>query len=110
MKRHGPDLPWGFGPSREAPRRYADNSCWKPNKTDTLLSFIDFHIHSADDHYVRWKWAVGSVAMWDNRATVHRVIPGTYEGERKGIRTTVFGEKRKFYYYWTLHRGRAIPA
>ncbi len=35
--------------------------------SDKLLEFIEYHIHSADDHYVRWKWAVGSVAMWDNR-------------------------------------------
>ena len=62
---------------------------------DKLLDFFDYHIHSADDHYVRWKWTVGSVAMWDNRCSAHRVIPGTYEGNRKGIRTTVFGEKRK---------------
>jgi hypothetical protein len=34
--------------------------------------------------------------MWDNRCTNHRVIPGTYEAPRKGIRTTVFGEKREF--------------
>lgn len=64
--------------------------------SDALLSFIDYHIHAADDHYVRWKWTVGSVAMWDNRCAVHRVIPGEYEaGSRRGIRTTVFGEKRK---------------
>jgi sulfonate dioxygenase len=62
--------------------------------TDKVLDFLAYHIHSADDHYVRWKWAVGSVAMWDNRCTLHRVIPGTYEGKRRGIRTTVFGEKR----------------
>lgn len=36
-------------------------------RVDKLLEFIEYHIHSADDHYVRWKWAVGSVAMWDNR-------------------------------------------
>ena len=29
------------------------------------------------------------------RCTLHRVIPGTYETVRRGIRTTVFGEKRK---------------
>jgi alpha-ketoglutarate-dependent taurine dioxygenase len=34
---------------------------------DKVLDFLAYHIHSADDHYVRWKWAVGSVAMWDNR-------------------------------------------
>ncbi|KAH8646908.1 alpha-ketoglutarate-dependent sulfonate dioxygenase [Xylariales sp. PMI_506] len=64
-------------------------------ESDKLLDFFQYHIHSADDHSVRWKWAVGSVAMWDNRCVLHRVIPGRYEGARKGIRTTVFGEKRK---------------
>ncbi|KAF7517218.1 hypothetical protein G7054_g13875 [Neopestalotiopsis clavispora] len=62
-------------------------------ESDKLLDFFQYHIHSADDHYVRWKWEVGSVAMWDNRCVVHRVIPGRYEGNRRGIRTTVFGEK-----------------
>jgi sulfonate dioxygenase len=38
----------------------------KKEESDKLLEFFRFHIHSADDHYVRWKWAVGSVAMWDN--------------------------------------------
>ena len=31
------------------------------------------------------------------RVTLHRIIPGNYpSGARRGIRTTVFGEKRKF--------------
>ncbi|EXJ89886.1 hypothetical protein A1O3_02953 [Capronia epimyces CBS 606.96] len=68
----------------------------KKKESDKLLEFLEYHIHSADDHAVRWKWAVGSVALWDNRATIHRVIPGTYEAPRKGIRTTVFGEKPYF--------------
>jgi hypothetical protein len=34
---------------------------------DKTLDFLAYHIHSADDHAVRWKWEVGSVAMWDNR-------------------------------------------
>lgn len=65
----------------------------KKLESDKLLDFLTHHIHAADDHYVRWKWAVGSVAMWDNRCTVHRVIPGRYKGNRRGIRTTVVGEK-----------------
>ncbi|KIW73313.1 hypothetical protein PV04_01444 [Phialophora macrospora] len=65
-------------------------------ESDNLLQFFEYHLHAADDHYVRWKWAVGSVAMWDNRCTVHRVIPGTYDASRRGIRTTVFGEKPFF--------------
>ncbi len=67
---------------------------------DKLLDFTNFHIHSADDHLVRWKWSVGAVAMWDNRCTLHRVIPGKYaSGTRRGVRTTVFGEKRKLESY-----------
>jgi len=66
----------------------------KKAESDQLLQFFKLHIHSADDHYVRWKWAVGSVAMWDNRVTIHRVIPGNYApNSRTGVRTTVFGEK-----------------
>lgn len=39
----------------------------KKAESDKLMEFFAYHIHSADDHYVRWKWEVGSVAMWDNR-------------------------------------------
>ncbi|KAJ5225019.1 hypothetical protein N7468_006244 [Penicillium chermesinum] len=96
-----------------------------PNETDNplifcldkILEFLAYHIHSADDHYVRFKWAVGSVAMWDNRCTLHRVIPGTYKGERRGIRTTVFGEKPYFdpesesrEQRWARERQNAGPA
>ncbi|KAF2494501.1 alpha-ketoglutarate-dependent sulfonate dioxygenase [Lophium mytilinum] len=70
----------------------------KKLESDKLLDFALQHIHAADDHLVRWKWEVGSVAMWDNRCTIHRVIPGKYApGTRRGIRTTVFGEKRKLF-------------
>ncbi|KAK3987786.1 putative alpha-ketoglutarate-dependent sulfonate dioxygenase [Cladorrhinum sp. PSN332] len=76
----------------------------KKYESDKLLDFFAYHIHSADDHQVRWKWAVGSVAFWDNRCTVHRVIPGSYEAPRRGIRTTVFGEKP---YYDPASEGRS---
>ena len=69
----------------------------KKVESDKLLEFANFHIHAADDLLVRWKWAVGSVAMWDNRTVLHRVIPGRYPaGTRRGVRTTVFGEKREY--------------
>jgi sulfonate dioxygenase len=38
----------------------------KKAESDALLQFLKLHIHSADDHYVRWKWEAGSVALWDN--------------------------------------------
>ncbi|KAJ4265018.1 hypothetical protein NW762_005261 [Fusarium torreyae] len=75
----------------------------KKVESDKLLDFFAYHLHSADDHYVRWKWSVGAVAMWDNRCVVHRVIPGNYETPRRGIRTTVFGEKP---YYDPASEGR----
>jgi sulfonate dioxygenase len=86
----------------------------KKAESDAIMQFLNLHIHSSDDHYVRWKWAVGSIALWDNvrvlengqlknqadreqRITLHRVIPGNYTlGSRRGIRTTVFGEKREY--------------
>ncbi|ORY17465.1 alpha-ketoglutarate-dependent sulfonate dioxygenase [Clohesyomyces aquaticus] len=69
----------------------------KKAESDKLLDFSILHIHAADDELVRWKWKVGSVAMWDNRAVLHRVIPGKYpSGSRKGVRTTVFGGKPSF--------------
>ncbi|KAF1851259.1 Clavaminate synthase-like protein [Cucurbitaria berberidis CBS 394.84] len=94
---------WGTGPNR--PPALNINSGFvtgfaelKKKESDHLVHFFDYHIHSADDHQVRWKWAVGSVAMWDNRCTVHRVILGTYQpGSRRGVRTTVFGEKPMLY-------------
>ncbi|KAI0893366.1 alpha-ketoglutarate-dependent sulfonate dioxygenase [Annulohypoxylon nitens] len=76
----------------------------KKHESDKLLDFFNLHLHSADDHSVRWKWEVGSVAMWDNRCVLHRVIPGSYEAPRRGIRTTVFGEKP---FYDPASEGRA---
>ncbi|KAJ5899497.1 alpha-ketoglutarate-dependent sulfonate dioxygenase [Penicillium taxi] len=64
------------------------------SNVDKLLDFALQLIHSADDHLVRWKWEAGSVAFWDNRCTLHRVVPGKYKEEtRRGIRTRVLGEK-----------------
>lgn len=45
----------------------------KKEESDKLLEFFRYHIHSADDHTVRWKWAVGSVAMWDNVSSLSSV-------------------------------------
>ncbi|KAJ5103985.1 hypothetical protein N7532_004514 [Penicillium argentinense] len=51
----------------------------KKVESDKILDFLAYHIHSGDDHAVRWKWDVGSVAIWDNRCTLLRVIPGSYD-------------------------------
>ncbi|KAH8130344.1 alpha-ketoglutarate-dependent sulfonate dioxygenase [Trichoderma asperelloides] len=66
-------------------------------ESDALMNFFRWHIHSADDHYVRLKWAPGTVAIWDNRAVLHRIIPTAYRGQpRTGVRTVTIGSKPKF--------------
>jgi len=68
----------------------------KKAESDKLYEFFINHLADAADHQVRWKWTVGSVAMWDNRISAHRVIPGKYKEKRRGVRTTVFGERPYF--------------
>ena len=51
----------------------------KKAESDKLFEFFVNHLTNPADHQVRWKWEVGSVAMWDNRVTAHRVIPGKYK-------------------------------
>jgi len=68
----------------------------KKAESDKLFEFFVNHLADAADHQVRWKWEVGSVAMWDNRVTAHRVIPGKYKEPRRSVRTTVFGERPYF--------------
>jgi alpha-ketoglutarate-dependent taurine dioxygenase len=46
----------------------------KKPESDKILDFFAYHIHSGDDHAVRWKWDVGSVAMWDNRSVTCFII------------------------------------
>lgn len=43
----------------------------KKAESDALLQFLNLLIHSSDDHYVRWKWQVGSIALWDNVKLLH---------------------------------------
>lgn len=35
------------------------------------------------------------IGLRHDSCTLHRVIPGAYKGPRRGIRTTVFGEKHE---------------
>ncbi len=41
---------------------------------------------------VRYRWAAGTVAMWDNRCTQHHVL-NDFEGERVVQRVTVMGDE-----------------
>jgi taurine dioxygenase len=44
------------------------------------------------ENTVRWRWRVGDVAVWDNRATQHRVVADFGDAARVLHRTTVRGE------------------
>jgi len=68
----------------------------KKAESDKMIEFLLNHLNDSPDHSVRWRWEVGSCAMWDNRVTCHRVIPGKYKEARRGVRTTIFGERPYF--------------
>ncbi|HSS10608.1 MAG TPA: TauD/TfdA family dioxygenase [Acidimicrobiales bacterium] len=43
------------------------------------------------EHTVRWRWRVGDLAIWDNRATQHYAIHDYGKAHRRGERVTVAG-------------------
>ena len=60
---------------------------------DSRRIFSIFQDHITQwENVVRWRWAEGDVAIWDNRATQHRAI-NDYETElRVATRVTIEGE------------------
>jgi len=62
-----------------------------------VMNFLREYLLFAADLTVKWKWAPGSVAFWDNRIIVHRALPGGYDTTlREGKRTAVQGERPFF--------------
>ncbi|MFW2336337.1 TauD/TfdA dioxygenase family protein [Ilumatobacter sp.] len=47
---------------------------------------------TSDEFVVRYRWSPGTVAIWDNRCTQHRVIHD-FDGERIIQRVTVLGDR-----------------
>lgn len=65
------------------------------DEANVLLNFLN---QQNVDHMatVRFRWKKGSIAMWDNRCTLHKPM-GDYLGVRREMfRTTVAGEKPVF--------------
>ncbi|MCF2531844.1 TauD/TfdA dioxygenase family protein [Yinghuangia soli] len=56
----------------------------------TLVRLLQGHVIRAENT-VRWSWRPGDVAMWDNRATQHRVVADFGDAVRVLHRTTVGG-------------------
>lgn len=55
-----------------------------------LIRLYQDHI-TIPEHTVRWRWRVGDVAIWDNRATQHYAIYDYGTAHRRGERVTVAG-------------------
>ncbi len=60
-------------------------------ESDALLQFLYRHLQSPE-FQVRFRWAKGSVAMWDNRAVQHYAVPD-YDQRRVMRRVTVAGDR-----------------
>ena len=61
-------------------------------ESDVLLPYLLQHVQRPD-FQVRFRWATGSVAMWDNRVTQHYAVPD-YTGHRRIMhRVTLTGER-----------------
>ena len=57
-----------------------------------LLDFL--YAHAIRDEFVcRFPWRAGSVAVWDNRCTMHRAV-NDYDGHRRHVRrVTLQGDR-----------------
>lgn len=57
-----------------------------------LLDFL--YAHATRDEFVcRFRWQAGSVAVWDNRCTMHRAV-NDYDGHRRHVRrVTLQGDR-----------------
>jgi taurine dioxygenase len=62
------------------------------DESDALLTFLLGHVQRPD-FQVRFRWAPGSVALWDNRCTQHYAVPD-YSGHRRLMhRVTLSGDR-----------------
>jgi alpha-ketoglutarate-dependent sulfate ester dioxygenase len=55
-----------------------------------LVSILQDHI-TLPENTVRWRWQVGDVAIWDNRATQHRAVDDYGSQQRVMKRATLVG-------------------
>jgi taurine dioxygenase len=67
---------------------------WTEAESKPLLDFL--HAHAIRDEFVcRFRWDAGSVAVWDNRCTMHRAV-NDYEGMRRHVRRVTLDGDRPY--------------
>ncbi|GIH93511.1 TauD/TfdA dioxygenase family protein [Planobispora siamensis] len=59
--------------------------------SDSIIRLIQDQV-TAVENTVRWRWAPGDVAVWDNRATQHRVVHDFGGRPRRLHRITIAGD------------------
>ena len=60
------------------------------DESDALLDFLDAHVAQPRFH-VRWNWAPGQLAFWDNRCTLHNPVNDYHGFRREMHRITLAG-------------------
>ncbi len=61
------------------------------SESDALLQYL-FEWSEQPEFHCRYRWSVGTVGMWDNRCTQHRVV-GDYNKVRRIERVTALGDE-----------------
>jgi taurine dioxygenase len=64
----------------------------RANESDALLKMLFDHAETPE-FQCRFKWQPGSVAFWDNRATIHHAMWDYYPLRRLAHRVTICGDK-----------------
>jgi taurine dioxygenase len=64
----------------------------KPSESEVLLKFLFAHA-GQPEFILRWRWAVGDVAFWDNRNTQHYAVADYLPERRTMHRATVNGDE-----------------
>ena len=63
------------------------------NDASALRTFLANHMNKPEDQ-VRWRWAAGDLAMWDNRVTMHYALADYLPQYRCMNRVTVVRDRR----------------
>ncbi|ODN76600.1 hypothetical protein L202_05257 [Cryptococcus amylolentus CBS 6039] len=62
-------------------------------ESDKLLEFLFEHVYANHDLIVRFRWEENSLAIWDNRSTLHSATFDVDENKRTGTRAVSLGER-----------------
>jgi len=81
------------------------------SQSSRLYATFQYYI-TRPENTVRWHWAVGDVAVWDNRATQHYAIADYGDARRVMRRVSIDGEPTQSLYgrrAWTTRRDPSRP-